>query len=94
MRTLFTMLEERGWMSLNSMIQKTNQSIGLELYVNDALHPRNNYISYVRGKSINYISSPINSILHIQPPIECKVKRIRNLIITKARCEEMINKIF
>lgn len=47
---LCIMLEERGWMRLNSMINETNQSIGSEFYANVVMHPFKDYTCYVQGK--------------------------------------------
>ncbi|KAI5431551.1 hypothetical protein KIW84_035657 [Lathyrus oleraceus] len=88
---LITMVEVRFWSSLNSMMNETNKSIGLEFYANVALCQYKDYTSYVQGKSINYNPSRFNYLLHLQPPNECSVQNIRNIPMTEERCEEMKN---
>jgi len=66
---------ERGSESLNSMIfDQANKTLALEFYANGRFVGRK-YVSYVRGKEIDYSPERINALLEIDPPEECRVKR-------------------
>ena len=65
----------RGWESLNNMIfEQGNKTVAAEFYAN-ARFTRKKYVSYVRGKEIDYILEVINTLLDIHPPEECDVQR-------------------
>ena len=68
-------ITERGWESLVSMIfEQANKTIGIEFYSN-ARYMGRKYVSYVRGKEIDYSPERINQLLEIVPPEICDVKR-------------------
>lgn len=83
------MLDERGWMTLNSMINEAYKSIGLEFYSNVSLCPFKDYTSYVQCKSLDYSPSRINALLYILPPHRCSVRNRRSGSMTP-RMYEMI----
>ncbi|KEH16837.1 hypothetical protein MTR_0084s0060 [Medicago truncatula] len=61
----------RGWESLNTMIfEQANKTLGIEFYANARFMGRR-YVSYVRGKEIDYSPKRINALLEIVPPEEC-----------------------
>lgn len=68
---LVTVLEERGWTRLNSLIQEANQYIGLEFYKNYARRPFKEYTSYVIGKTIDYISARNDNLLGLPSSPRC-----------------------
>ncbi|PNX86557.1 hypothetical protein L195_g042635 [Trifolium pratense] len=68
-------LERRKWLKLNGLIKKTNATIALEFYAN--AYGRNDYVSYVRGKMIDYSAEAINSLLELEAPVQCGVAKRR-----------------
>jgi len=66
---------ERGWESLNSIVFKqANKTLALEFYANARFMGRK-YVSYVRGKEIDYSLERINVLLEIDPHEECGVRK-------------------
>lgn len=64
------------------MIQDTNKSIWLEFLSSVAYHPHNKFMSYVRGKNIDYIPYVISALLNLQPPRVCGIQnRMSHMII-------------
>lgn len=59
------------------MIKETNQLIGLEFYAHVAFLPFKDYMSYVRGKVVDYIPLKINSLLHLRPTSRYSIQNIR-----------------
>jgi hypothetical protein len=71
----FQVITEKGWESLVRMIfEQTNKIVWIEFYASARFMGRK-YVSYVRGKEIDYSPERINSLLEIVPPEECDAKR-------------------
>jgi len=51
-----------------------NKTLALEFYAN-ARFMGKKYVSYLRGKEIDYSPERINNLLQIIPPEECDVQR-------------------
>ncbi|MCI19193.1 hypothetical protein A2U01_0040349, partial [Trifolium medium] len=68
-------LERRKWLKLNGLIKKTNATIALDFYAN--AYGRDDYVSYVRGKMIDYSAEAINSLLELEAPVQCGVAERR-----------------
>lgn len=65
----------RGWERIITMIfEQANKTVGVEFYSNARFMGRK-YVSYVRGKEIDYSPERINRLLEIVPPEECEVKK-------------------
>jgi len=56
------------------IFENANKSLALEFYAN-ARFMGKKYVSYVRGKVIDYNPERINNLLQIIPPEECDVQR-------------------
>jgi len=70
----FEGITEREWESLITMIfGNANKTLTLEFYAN-ARFMGKKYLSYVRGKEIDYNPERINNLLQIIPPEECDVR--------------------
>jgi len=71
----FQVITRRGWESLIAMIfEHANKTLALEFYAN-ARFMGKKYLSYVRGKEIDYNLERINNLLQIIPLEECDVQR-------------------
>lgn len=58
-------LQQWHWVSSNYLIQETNKTTSLDFYANEDFSDVGTYISYVRGKYIDYSTSAINYILNL-----------------------------
>lgn len=85
------MLEERGWMRFNSLIQVTKKSTGLELFTNVVYHFHIDYKYYMPCKHIDYRPYVINDLIHLQPPNRHSIQNRRSIRMTKKMCEIMKN---
>jgi len=71
-------LREKGWESLNVMVEKTSKkSIAMEFFTNVVSARAGSYESYVRGKRIDFSSNMINRLLGLPVPEVCDVERRR-----------------
>ncbi|GAU43417.1 hypothetical protein TSUD_398920, partial [Trifolium subterraneum] len=68
-------LRRRKWLKLNDLVQDSYATIALEFYAN--AYRRNDYVSYVRGKRIDYSVDAINALLKLEAPEECGVEKRR-----------------
>ncbi|KAI5407040.1 hypothetical protein KIW84_053339 [Lathyrus oleraceus] len=91
-REMVEMLQQRHWVSFNNLIREANKNIGLEFYANATFIKVATYISYVRGKYVNYSVNAINSLFNLQPPHVCALKTYRNeqQVIKESMAQEMI----
>lgn len=62
------------------MIIEINQTVALEFYNNALNHSPGNYVSFVRGKEIDYGLAKIDKLLRLTPPEECNIQRRKHLI--------------
>lgn len=86
-------LQQRQWVWFNNLIQETNKFIGLQFYANVAYLDANSYISYVRGKYVDFSGHDINSLINLQPSEECTIRSMRRTIslIDEHLGQEMLN---
>ncbi|AES79642.1 hypothetical protein MTR_7g070630 [Medicago truncatula] len=76
----YRVIPERGFdfpklISNPEFFQQANKTLGIEFYANARLMGQR-YVSFVRGKEIDYSPEKINALLEIVPPEECGVKRM------------------
>lgn len=79
---LVEILEYKGRMKFNNLIQNTNKSIGLNFFTHVGYYPLNEFMSYVWGKHIDYNPFVINVLLNLQPSHVCGIQNIRSHKIT------------
>jgi hypothetical protein len=62
-----------GWKRLNDLVTKEgNRTIALEFFEN--AYDREDSVSFVRGKKVDYSPRAINAILGLKPPRQCHVE--------------------
>jgi hypothetical protein len=68
-----TTMNALGWRTLNDLVTKEgNRTIALEFFSN--AYGREDNVSFVRGKKIDYITRAINALIGLMPPRECHVE--------------------
>lgn len=63
----------KGWMKLNNLIKERNIHVALEIYVNTHNRGTSQFVSFIRGKPIDYNSDIVNVLLGLRAQDECGI---------------------